>query len=281
MVDVVLTEQAIRREIRFESGCAETTVGEELVLVRVHDIRIGVRAQIRGDREERMRAQHIVVVEEHDERAVCRLGGRVRGGGNAALHVAIRNTHARVTGRTLQHGANVLLRRRVIGNAQLEVRIRLRQHRTNRGIQRRLLRIMHRHDNADDDRVGERLGLAAHARKLARRRRMRSEPRAVLTAARGSRVGDTDRAPQTAVATDRAHHGCRTMLDQYLRSRSGGMQRLLPAGIRRNETPRPASRSQRDPCSGAVRRLRQFEAELVAARPPTPRSGGARHPTHR
>ena len=67
MVDVVLGEETVGREVRLECRCTEAAVRQELVLVGIDEVGLGMLAQIRGHRIERMRPEHIVVVDEADE----------------------------------------------------------------------------------------------------------------------------------------------------------------------------------------------------------------------
>ena len=55
MVDVVLRQQAVGRELGFECRRAEATVGQQFVLIRVDEIRIGVVAEMTADPPEQLR----------------------------------------------------------------------------------------------------------------------------------------------------------------------------------------------------------------------------------
>ena len=274
MVDVVLGEQPVRREVGFECRQTRLAVGEQLVLVGVDHVRIGVVTDVRGHREQRMRAQHIIVIEEPDEIACGQLDRGVRCGGDTTLPVA-KTTRTRGSSRRFEHGTNVRLRRCVIRDAQLQVRIRLGEHRVDRSFQPGSLGVVHRHHDADDTRALNsplRRAACVASSAVAVGVCSASQRRYCRRRAAGC-VGNADRAAQLPIAADDSGHRSRTMIDEHERAARPPCAGSAGGATRAVRDAGPCGGRQGDPRRGTARRLgelgpRRLELGLQLGYPP-------------
>ena len=222
-------------------------------------------AQVRSHRVQRVRSEHIVVVDEADELPGRKCERGIRCSRDTTRWSRYTTRTRAIRGGGVEHGAHVRLRDRVIRDAQLKVRIRLPEHRCDRFLEPRPLGVVHRHDQADDACTVIALGDATHGRELLRAGRVQREPAAVL-AATGSRcVRHTDRPAQLAVATDEPGQRRGTLVDERQGPGRRPVEGLLAPRLGRHDTPRPARQRKRDPrrrAAGGLGKLGPERLEL-------------------
>ncbi len=171
MRDVVAGQQQVRRPVGLEERADAAAVPRFLVFVRVNDVEIGLLVEELHYLQEGIWLKLVIVVQHRDEFACRSRERRVAGAGDAAVFSESDDLNPVIEPRVFgQHTADVRLRRGVVGEAELPVRIDLRQHGVDRLAQPALPGVVDRSNDADDRTVGERgafflEGLAAFRRE--------------------------------------------------------------------------------------------------------------------
>ena len=157
MRDVVLAREQVGEEVRLEVGGMAVAVPVDLVLVAVDEIGLGPGVEQGGDLVEGVRRQRVVMVEQGDPFAGGEGERGIGGGGDVPVLSRRKTTLIRRSARgvALEQRPHVRRGRGVVGDAQLPVRIRLRQHRID-GLGQPLLRgVVDRQHDRDHRLAGE------------------------------------------------------------------------------------------------------------------------------
>jgi hypothetical protein len=148
VADVVLAEQQRRVPVGLEVVTEATAVLVDLVFVRVHVCEAGVLIEGAHRKEQRMRAQQIVVVEERDQLALGALERGVRRRGDAAVPPTPADLDALVARGVLRkRSPDVRGGRRIVRDAELPVLVHLISNRVERLAEDALRRIENRHED--------------------------------------------------------------------------------------------------------------------------------------
>ena len=125
MAHVHHAAEELGRPIRLEKGLAEPSAAVDLVLVGVDDVRLRLLVQETDAFEQRVRVELVVVIEEGDELTVGR-GERLIGrGADSLVRLTEEDVDRPVAGEAAQVFECRLVRRAVVGEAELPVRIGL------------------------------------------------------------------------------------------------------------------------------------------------------------
>lgn len=154
MGGVGVARQQIGRPRRLEERVEALAVGVDLVLVGIEEVAVGMGGDAGCHRGQGVRRQLVVVVEEGDEGGAGQLQRAVAGAGDAAVLAERGDLDASVeAGQRGQVGAELLVARRVVADAQLPVAHRLGEHRADATFERPARGAEHRHEHRHE-RVG-------------------------------------------------------------------------------------------------------------------------------
>ena len=226
VADVVDGEEEVRRPVGLEEGLAVAPVAEQDVLVGVHDVELRVGLEQLHHAVHGMRPQDVVVVQQGDELTGGELE-RARGcSRDAAVRGAVHDLDPRVgSSKLFQNVADVRGSRGVVGDAELPVLVHLSEHRVDRRPKPVLLRVVGRHDDADQRSRGPQAVLVAHAVEVFPGRLVPSSPLVVLRlyAVAESAIPLADSPAETG----------RTLLAKHDSSEGHAMQGTSPTRARR------------------------------------------------
>ena len=148
MGDQVVREKQIQVPVRFEIRRVAHARLVDLVLVRVDELNIRVLSDRPRDPEQRVFGQCVVLVEEGDVLTVREFDCGVAGGRNVSVALSEHHFDASVLlCISAQHSTHGFVRRRVVSDAQLPVRVELALDRQNRRLEHRRGWVVDRHDN--------------------------------------------------------------------------------------------------------------------------------------
>ena len=177
--------ERVRAPLGLEVGIEQPARVVDLVLVAVEHVAVAGRGAQRDHRQGVGREQVVVVEEGHELAARQRERG-VAGRRDAARPRAAHHPHAWVARVLLQQRRDVGGARAVVGDAQLPVRVDLRQHRVERGPQVRRAGIVDRHDHADPRQARGARERGAQQGQIARAGRVLGQPPVVGVVDRGA-----------------------------------------------------------------------------------------------